>query len=615
MRFVDEKYRRYFEENLAKLNDEYDQEWKCPGDYKGDPGYHSNLHHCRVHSTVQAFSYANMLLATGREEDLQRAVEVLRHAAALQDKDPANATYGIWSWFMEEPLEKMSPPDWNWADFCGKHILQVFYYHAERMPADLLDELRETLRCACMSIFRRNMHPGYTNISIMGCYVTLAAGQYFGWQDMFDYGVSRLEKAWDYTLKNGTFAEYNSATYTTVAIEELTRIYQQITDAHVHSMIGDMLDVAWRTVAEHFHAPTRQWTGPNSRSYTWLTTNETLSFLRVALDNGEELVSDADFVYSNDLAYIDVQCPEKYRRAFSQCEAHDVNIGFTRGSSIRDPRTHIAIAHLTPDYTLSSWEQESTWNQCRNLIGYWGGSKPRFIDATILHDLYDFSSGMFVTAQSGGNALIAGSLKTNGGDTHCNIDMIQDETIKAYDLRMRIELGGALEKPPVQDGNMVTLEDGGVKIRITLLDAQWNGQPCRLELRDSLWDEAQQSANLSLYRRVPAVQGQASSPNMRYYVDVVFYHGEYREIKLSDIQTAYAALCVSMENEAPQAVEITRAAGYLHAQATMAGVRLHTCSPDAPVARDEWHGWAAINGVPMRQTYGLPLETHGCVTE
>ncbi|MBP3323256.1 MAG: hypothetical protein J6M16_03600 [Clostridia bacterium] len=599
MRVVNEKYRKFFEKEYKIMNDAYSEEFKCPTSRIEAPFYHSQLHHCDVHSTLAAFVYANMLLATGDEADLNRAIEVLSHAAALQDKDPASSTFGIWSWYMEEPLENMNPPDWNWADFCGKQIMQVFLFHSERMPKELLEELKETVRCACLSIFRRNMHPGYTNISIMGAYVTLVAGQYFGWKDMFDYGVSRFEKAHEYTMKNGTFAEYNSSAYTSEAINDLTRIYTEIEDSHIHDLAGDMLDVAWRTVAEHFHAPTKQWTGPNARSYTWLTTDSTLSFLRVALDNGEEFVTDDRFTYDPALVYIDLFCPEKYKKAFKECETHDVNLGFTRGESIKSPRTHIAIAHLCPEYTLSSWESMETWNQCRNLMGYWGGEKPRFISATILHDLYDFSTGMFVTAQYKGNALITASLRTNGGDTHCGIDRMLDEKTNAYDIRVRIELGGAIESPPILENNTVILKDGGVNIKITLLGSEFDGKPCKLEIRDTSWDKEMQASHTNLHRRL-------TTDEPRYYIDAVFYHGEYKEFKLNEIENAYATFCVSMEGTEPLNTEIKDEAGYLYVNTEISGTKLSTCSPSGLVPCDKWKGFAAIDDVPMYKTYGLP---------
>lgn len=599
MQDLPHKDRAYFDRALQARSAVYSHEWKCPTAYLEKANYHTNLYCCDVHSTREAFMYANALLKSGEEADRLRAIDVLRHVAALQDKDPASATFGIWSWYMEEPLEKMSPPDWNWADFCGKEILQALACYAGRLPQDLIDLLRETLRCACLSIFRRNMHPGYTNISIMGSYVTLHAGQLLDWPEMFAYGRSRFEKSWAYTLANGTFAEYNSATYTTVAIEDLSRIHAHIEDAQVHRMAEDMLDVAWRTVAEHFHAPTRQWTGPNARSYTWLTSDATLSFLRNALDNGEALICDERYVYDPAWAYVDIRCPEKYRDAFVHCRPHDVNIGFTTGASIDSPRNAIAIAHITQAYTLSSWAVTSTWNQRRNLTGYWGGDKPRFINATILHNLYDFSSGMFVTAQKDGHALVAASMYTDGGDTHPSLDMIQNETITAYDLRVRIELGGALEKRPQVSGREAIIEDGGVRIRITLLEACFDGQPLSLTLSDTQEDIAQQQRYADQHRRFVGEE-------QRYYVDVVLYNGEEKALRLSELQNAYAVLCVSMEGEAPSRVQVEHADGMLCAKADIGGSALSVCAPPAPTPIALWHGVGAIDGVCMNEAYGLP---------
>lgn len=597
---VSEKNKPFFMRALAASNAVYSDEWKCPTSYLEKANYHTQLYNCYVHSTREAFMYANALLATGEEADRARAVEVLDHVTHLQDKDPANATFGIWSWYMEEPLDKMNPPDWNWADFCGKEILQVLLYQAERIPASLKAYLEETLRCACLSIFRRNMHPGYTNISIMGSYVTLCGGQLLGWDEMLRYGMSRFEKAWEYNMKNGSFAEYNSPTYTVEAITDLSRIYAQIRDEKVHAMAGDLLNLAWKTVAEHFHAPTRQWTGPNARSYTWLTANQTLSFLRNALDNGEALIADADYQYSLQFPYVNIVCPEAYRGAFETITPHDVNLGFTTGTSLKAPRDTIAVAHLTAAYTLSSWESCTTWNQRRNLQGYWGGAQPRFMNATLLHDLYDFSSGMFVTAQKGGNALLCASLCTDGGDTHCNLDMIQNETIRAYDLRLRIELGGALSKAPTVTDREAVLEDGGVKIRISLLDAQFDGCPVHLSLADTQMDINAQARHTDPHRRFVGDE-------KRWYVDVVFYSGEEKEIRLSALQSAYAALCLSMEDVSPTEVQVTREGEMLFVRAKMADAALEAVSPARPLPRAEWKGFGVIDGVAMNETYGLPM--------
>lgn len=88
----------------------------------------------------------------------------------------------------------MSPPDWNWADFCGKELLQVTLDHSERISSELLKKVKEGIFHASHSIIRRNMGPGYTNIAIMGTYVTLVAGQILKDNQIGQYGKQRLKK-------------------------------------------------------------------------------------------------------------------------------------------------------------------------------------------------------------------------------------------------------------------------------------------------------------------------------------------------------------------------------------------------------------------------------------
>lgn len=580
---VNEQNRARFEKALATVSARYDEKWKGPASELGSARYHTTLSYTTVHPTRDAFGYAAALLASGREADRLRAIEVLDNVVRLQDQEPSNATFGIWSWYMEEPLEKMSPPDWNWANFCGKEILQVLNHHAERLPADLVERLRMALRCACLSIFRRNMGCYYTNICIMGAYVTLAAGQFMNWPDMFAYGKSIFHKFYDTTRANSnTFAEYNSSTYTVVAIEDLTRIFNEISDPEVHVWAEAMLDVGWGTAAQYFHAPTRQWCGPNSRSYQWLATPRTLSFLQLGLEDTVKLVDEADFDYDLGWAYIDLKCPEKYRSAFKTCEPHDVDLTFyTADGGLESSREH-ATAHLCNEYALGSWRNAITWNQRRNLLAYWGGEHTRFLGATVLHDLYDFSSGVLAVAQRGGDALATMSLYTDGGDTHCNLDMVKDATIRAYDLRLRFEFGGALATPPRVTDDEAVLDDAGVSIRLKLLGASCDGKPLHFELSDSDADAALQDAHGTLHRRYD------TSLEKRYNVDVVLYNGPEREIKLDELRDAYAAVCLSMEGHTPEDATLRVEDGTLHASARLNGTEFEIASPAAPIARKGW---------------------------
>ena len=600
--------REPFLESLRKLDAVYDENWKAPRGYLEKANYHTNLARQEVHSTRDAFGYAAALLATGEEKDLKRAEEILWHVEALQDKDPSNATYGIWSWYMEEPLEKMSPPDWNWADFCGKEILQVLEFHRDRIGKDLRAALEDALRHACLSIFRRNMNEAYTNISIMGSYVTLHAGQLLDWPWLFLYGKNRFLKFLRYTRGNGgAFAEYNSATYTAVAIEDLSRIASLIRDGEIKRAAEELLDGAWGTVADHFHAPTRQWCGPNARSYTWLTSDATLSFLEQATgheipltdyaggkENGKRL---PHFTYSPGWAYIDLHCPEKYRDAFRKTETKDVNIGFHSDIDLRSPRYSIAVFHKEKEYALGTWATSSAWNQRRSLLGFWGGEKTRFVNLAMLHDLYDFSAGMFTVAQDKGHALVLSSIMSDAGDTHPNLDMIRNEKIRAYDLRVRLEVGGEIGEDWEIRGDEASFESGGRTLRVKLLGASFAGKPCRLEKRRSE-DERE------ILDRKPDLHRRFTGDEKRRYLDVVFYEGEEREIDLASLESAYAAFTVSLDGEEPAFFSLEIAEGKATAFARYPGGTLEAASPAVPVKAALWQGTAKKDGIAFEKLYG-----------
>jgi hypothetical protein len=197
---------------LSKQDARYDPAEKMIRRPFSSPGYHTTLKGGYVHPPRDSLNYAVALLDSGEPARLKRAQDILRKVISLQDQDPKSRTYGIWSWFAEEPLEKMSPPDWNWADFCGTQLLQVAHDHMHRLPDELQRQVKDSIIHAAYSIKRRNVGPGYTNIAVMGTYVTLTSGELFGVDELVEYGRKRLKRFYDYTFEQGSFREYNSPT-------------------------------------------------------------------------------------------------------------------------------------------------------------------------------------------------------------------------------------------------------------------------------------------------------------------------------------------------------------------------------------------------------------------
>jgi len=211
--FPSEARRQAFLRALEQQDKNYDPNERMLRAPFSSPGYHTTLRGGTVHRPRETLECAVALLDSGAPERLKHAEAILRRVIALQDQDPNSRTYGIWPWFLEEALNHMSPPDWNRADFCGTQLLQVTLDHLDRLPADLRQQVKDSILHAARSIVRRNVGPGYTNIALMGTYVTLVAGERFGVPDLLDYGKQRLRRFHDYTKEKGSFSEYNSPGY------------------------------------------------------------------------------------------------------------------------------------------------------------------------------------------------------------------------------------------------------------------------------------------------------------------------------------------------------------------------------------------------------------------
>jgi len=77
---------------------------------------------------------------------------------------------------------------------------------------------------------RRNVAMSYTNIAVMGAFVTLAAAEMLGDANLAAYAPDRLRRFARAVDETGGFAEYNSPTYTHVTIANLTRLRMLVRD-------------------------------------------------------------------------------------------------------------------------------------------------------------------------------------------------------------------------------------------------------------------------------------------------------------------------------------------------------------------------------------------------
>ncbi|MBN1804927.1 MAG: hypothetical protein JW837_06725 [Sedimentisphaerales bacterium] len=508
---------------LSKQDARYDPNEKMIRRRFSSPGYHTTLKGGYVHPTRDSLTYAVALLDSGRPDRLERAKDILRKVISLQDRIPNSPTYGIWPWFAEESLDKMSPPDWNWADFLATQLLQVAHDHMNRLPDDLQKLVKDSIIHAAKSIKHRNVGPGYTNIAVMGTYVTLSAGELFDNTELTDYGKNRLKKFYEYTFKEGSFREYNSPTYTVVAINELSRMLRHITDPTSQRLLSELNRSAWYHLARRFHQPTCQWSGPHSRCYDTLLPDTTKAFIQRATNNKINFLPENQAYESLDAHRISAECPQVFFRYFTELTKPRLEIEtFSRN----DPDKHdiIGTTYLHPDYSLGSVNIGDLWNQRRPILAYWNSaSGPVAMRLRCLHDGCDYSSASTFAIQNESQILGAVVFATDRGDTHISLDLLKDATIKAKDLRLRLQFEGDVNDLNIPD-------DARLNQSIMISSGQVT---CNFQIAHAVFDDN-------------PINIRTGRDDSSAWLDIILYEGEQKDISFAGISQAVAIFALSL---------------------------------------------------------------------
>lgn len=478
--------------------------------------YHTDAISGRFHQVRASFSYALDLLDLGGKQYEQRAFDILEKCISLQDTVTGSKTKGIWGYYLEEPLAtKKSPPDFNWADFNGATLLEVWMGHQAKIPERMKPIIQRSLILAAQSIQKRNITMSYTNIAIMGTYVTYMVSHLFNEVDMKVYSADRLKRFYDYTLEKGGFTEYNSPTYTIIAIDELSRMKEHIIEPSAKQMVEKLYYIGWQTIAKHYHTPSGQWVGPHSRSYNSILQNSFYDLINRATKGSILLKPNLTFTYSrlkhsipSDL-YVYFQS-SKYPK--TQKDVFELVAPTIEGTS-----------YMTPQYALATANRSSMWNQRRPFLVYWGTvQQPKCLQIRFLHDNYDFSSASFYSQQKDNKVLAAINLNTGGGDKHISIDRMTTGKFKAKDLRIRFEFGKqTAEVLPKKNDQAIEANVDDLKMSVQLYKAVF-------EKYEGRWEKG-------------------SDKNVAWW-DYVIYNGAEKEFDLNTIKEAAWGFTFSIGN-------------------------------------------------------------------
>lgn len=503
---------------LQGLHEKYDPAGKMLTSTINGYNYHTDALSGQFHQVRSSFNYAVLLLDLADQQYTQRAFDVIEKTITLQDQDTLSKSCGVWPYYQEEPLAtKKSPIDFNWADFSAVALLDVWMGHQDEIPADLKPKIEKALILAAKSIQKRNVGPGYTNIAIMGTYVTYMVSHLFNLPAMQDYANARLKRFYDYTLEKNGFSEYNSPTYTIVALDELYRMKSHIIEPMAKKQIDSLYSIGWEIIAKHYHKPSGQWAGPHSRSYSTLVKPSFYAILKEGsngkIDVGmEEKRNDVKIKHQIPAHLMHYFLSPEYPRTVSDIFEKD------------EPQT-TGTCYLTEKFALSTANRSSLWNQRRPFLAYWGSvQSPKYLQVRFLHDNYDFSAATFYGSQHQNKVLACIGFISNGGDKHISIDRLKDGKFLAKDLRLRFEFGNVKNAEelmvPASVNEQFEISLDQLKFKLQLLKAEFDGAK-------GYWEKGSDGKNS--------------------WIDLVFYSGAEKEIDLTKIEKAAAGFIFELD--------------------------------------------------------------------
>ncbi|WP_133177760.1 hypothetical protein [Chitinophaga parva] len=478
-------------QELVESDAHYDAEKKMTWTVTKEKHYHSDLDSgVRVHDTRASIQYAAALLHTEDVASRQRGIDIIRAILPLQEKDPQRAFCGVWPYYPEDPLPgRKAPVDYNWADFMSVSLIDIARNANAHLDKALQAQIKDALILAAHAIMKRDVKADYTNICIMGTYVCYVVGALYDQPDISAYGKHKLAYFYQYTKANKGFTEYNSPTYTVVAMDEVLRMKQVIINQADKQLVDELYTLCWQVIARHFHQPSGQWCGPYLRAYNDLLTPALKQLFFYASQGRINLPGDYPRQPS---VLVPHEIPAGLVPAFVQQSLPGVRVDTFVAGRLQVPNrvvyadTTLGARDVTgklyvhPQYALASANQGFLWNQCRPLMVHWGTpEQPSYLRLRFLHDGYDLSAACIKSVQDSSSLLSILNIATDGGDKHPNIDPIKHAMLPATDLRLRLETGGntgaAAFTISSTDNNELLFTAGSLQMRIQVPYCNWDG--------------------------------------------------------------------------------------------------------------------------------------------
>ena len=524
------------QKKLESLHQMFDEQAGMIAEHKTDmgAGYHTRRTGI-VHGTNISAEYAAAVICIGDQRYFGRVNQVFSALAALQDTAPDSPTFGLWPYYMEEDLGQMLAPDYNFSDFIGKHFIYALTEGKEALHPKTQAIMRTALQNAMECSVRRNVSPDYSNISMMSCMTIISAGELLGDVRLFHIGKERLKKAYAYNLFCGAFSEYNSSTYTPLAIAELTRMLMYFQDAECRQMAQELHDMAWENISLYYNSYTGEISPPQKRAYRDLDDGQLQSLIYFATDGKHGMLRNPENLLLSFLT-LPFHCPEKFFPNFTMTEPRWLDKTYYKRNHIRTPDEDTVIVrnidspdlkaytYMTQDYSAGAFDKTDLWNQRRTSMVTWGTPEaPRCLRLRCINGNYDYCSGVARTEMRRNIMLTHVGFVSDHGDFHYILDKKKDGTITTDRISFRFELNGATENVKIsRSGDSFLLQDGEMQIHLSVYKWVFDGKPGEIILHE-----------------------QART------IELLGYAGEERTFDFNQLQASYGVFALAVMSDLP----------------------------------------------------------------
>ena len=506
MNFSDKKnemLEKMIELGHSRFDSEYGMLTRVVKAAKG--AYHTNYTGL-IHHTRDSAEYINKVCYMKKSEYYDEVRAILNKLSEVQDSREGSPTYGLWGYVCEEPIEDMLAPDYNNADFTGKHIAYVLKHCPEALDEESTNNAKLALTRAATCSINRNVSADYTNICFMSLNTIIGAGELCGCSDIFEKGKERLKTAYRYHKHNGAFSEFNSPTYSPLVVEELSRLLLLTDDEEIKKMCDELIYMAWEEILCRYDADRCELCPPMMRAYRTSATGmiDELLFAGTCgeFGNVDNFLKFGEYepLFVPELLCLDnVLCPEdlieKYLRNKPETPRF-IEKTFYRKNDIRNEGEDTVIVrnlkspdlkcfgYMTDDYMMGAFEKTDMWVQRRSSMITWGkGDTFGAVRIRCFNHDYDYCSGMVYTNQLDNVMLSHTGFATDRGDFHYILDnVIKGRGIKSElttkKLYFAFCLEGTAQNAKVERfADNFVIDNGDIKVYINIHKAVFNGEP------------------------------------------------------------------------------------------------------------------------------------------